>query len=97
MTSAQDAPKFAPGDLVWLERKHIHTIRPCSKLDATKLGPFPIMEAVETRAFRLKLPKSMYRIHPVFHVSLIEPDRANGIQGQVAPLPPLIQVAGDVE
>jgi len=95
--NAQPAPNFAPGDLVWLVRKHIRTARPSSKLDSTKLGPFKIVGPVGSRAFRLNLPQSMRRVHPVFHVSLLEPHLNNDIDGRVAPPPPPIEVTGDVE
>ena len=83
------APDFIPGQKVWLLRRHISTTRPSSKLDVRRLGPFPIIEQVGTSAFRLDLPRSM-RIHPVFHVSLLEPHVANTFPGRnVAPPPPL--------
>lgn len=95
--NAQPAPEFAPGDRVWLVRKHIRASRPSSKLDCTKLGPFKILRAVGTRASCLDLPRSMHRIHPAFHVSLLEPYLRNSIPGRIAQPPPPIEVAGDVE
>ena len=50
-------------------RDNIKTTRPSDKLDAKKLGPFKIRSAVGTRSFRLDLPSSMSKVHPVFHVS----------------------------
>jgi len=90
-------PAFAPGDKVWLLRTNIKTARPSSKLDVHKLGPFEIVEAVNSRSFRLALPPEMSRIHPVFHVSLLEPFNANTIEGCTAPAPPLMEVEGEIE
>jgi len=81
-TRHKEAPTFEPGDLVWLSRRHITTTRPSSKLDVKRLGPFKVLEAVgdSKLAFRLELPAQM-RIHPVFHVSLLEPRRENRFPG----------------
>jgi hypothetical protein len=94
---AEPQPTLAPGDPVWLLRRHIRTTRPSDKLDSKKLGPFKIVEQVGTRSFRLELPQSMSRLHPVFHVSLLEPFRANDIPGRVAPPPPPIEIDGEAE
>ncbi|GAA5883779.1 hypothetical protein JCM16303_002367 [Sporobolomyces ruberrimus] len=64
-------PEFVPGNLVWLLRRNIPTLRPSDKLDHRRLGPFKIVENVGKLAYRLKLPPH-FSIHPVFHVSLLE-------------------------
>jgi hypothetical protein len=87
---------FKVGDSVWLLRRNIKTTRPCDKLDARKLGPFKIVEQVNPVAFRLALPASM-RIHPVFHVSLLQPHHANSIAGRVEPPPPPVVIDGAEE
>ena len=43
------------------------------KLEHKYLGPFEILEAVGKQAYKLKLP-AKWRIHPVFHMSLLERD-----------------------
>ena len=90
-------PDYQPGDLVWLLRRNIKTTRPSDKLDVKRLGPYKIVEAVNTRAFRLELPSDMTRTHPVFHVSLLEPYHGNTIPGRAAPPPPPIEVEGELE
>jgi transposase InsO family protein len=83
-------PQFKEGKRVWLLRRNIKTTRPSDKLDYKRLGPFTIQKRIGRAAFRLKLPATM-RIHPVFHVSLLEPVRANDIPGRVQePSPPVI-------
>ncbi|PIL28410.1 hypothetical protein GSI_08444 [Ganoderma sinense ZZ0214-1] len=69
----KDAPKFKPGQLVWLLRRHIKSIRPSDKLDHRRLGPFPIHHPISDVAYKLQLPTYLSRLHPVFHVSLLEP------------------------
>jgi len=72
--NAAPAPEFSVGDLVWLNRCNIETTRPSQKLDQKRLGPFEIVNVVgeSKAAFELKLP-SHWRIHPVFHASLLDP------------------------
>jgi RNase H-like domain found in reverse transcriptase/Reverse transcriptase (RNA-dependent DNA polymerase)/Integrase zinc binding domain/Integrase core domain/Chromo (CHRromatin Organisation MOdifier) domain len=92
----KEAPPFKPGDQVWLIRRHIATRRPSNKLDHKRLGPYRITDKVGRAAFRLELPASM-RIHPVFHVSLLEPFRANDIPGRMQAPPPPVAVDGHEE
>ena len=65
-------PALKEGDRVYLIRKNIATKRPSDKLDWKKLGPYEIKSKRGTLNYELKLPKNMH-IHPVFHVSLLEP------------------------
>ena len=58
-------------------------------------GPFKILEAVGNRAFKLDLPSTM-RIHPTFHMGLLEPYKKSEVPGRVQS-PPLPQEAGDEE
>jgi hypothetical protein len=94
----KESPPFRVGDLVWLSRKHIKTSRPSSKLDAKRLGPFKILEVVgeAKSAYKLELPPRM-EIHPVFHVSLLTPYRANTIPSRIKPPLPAVVVDGAEE
>lgn len=65
-------PTLKEGGKVYLLRRNIKTKRPSDKLDHRKLGPFTIEKVVGPLNYRLKLPKTM-NIHPVFHISLLEP------------------------
>ena len=93
------APKFLPGDKVWLNARNIATNRPSRKLDHKRLGPFEIVADVNLKspyAFRLALPESM-KIHPVFHVSLLEHAADDPLPGQHVPPPPPVEVEGEEE
>ena len=62
---------FVVGQRVFLNTKNlsgIHFKRKEEKLHERYCGPFPIVERVGPYTYRLELPKSMARLHPVFHV-----------------------------
>ena len=66
-------PEFLPGNKVWLIQRNIKTTRPSDKLDFKKIGPYQIIEKRGKSSYLLKLPPSLKRLHPVFHISLLEP------------------------
>ena len=71
-----ETPAFGKRKLAWLLRKYIKTKCPSTKQDNKKLRPFKILDKIRTHARRLELPATM-KIHPVFHVSFLEPFRGN--------------------
>jgi hypothetical protein len=95
---AQEPPVLNVGDMVWLNRKNIRTNRPSQKLDVKRMGPFRVEGIVgESKlAYRLALPHQM-RVHPVFHVSLLEPYHQSSITSRRQPDPPPIEVEGELE
>ena len=77
---------YASGDKVWLNSKYIKTKRN-RKLEAKFFGPFRVLHPVGKQAYKLELPKR-WRIHDVFHVSLLEQDitRKERVDEQVTEL-----------
>ena len=64
--------KYTPwkvGEKVWLETTNLHMNGP-KKLQMKRTGPFEIEQVILRMAFRLKIP-SQWKIHPVFHASLL--------------------------
>jgi len=59
-----------------LNGHNIKTRRPSKKLDHKNHGPFQIEKIISPLAVRLTLPRK-WKIHNVFHVSLIEPYRTS--------------------
>jgi len=77
--------QYAVGELVWLSSKNVKTKRPSKKLDYKFLGPYRIEETIGTHAYRLNIKDS--NIHPVFHVSLLEPYKRREDETNVQPAP----------
>lgn len=75
------APVFEVGDSVYLNRRNIKTTRPSRKFDAKFLGPFKVLARIGNSAYRLELPHQ-WKIHDVFHVSLLEPGQQNPYPSQ---------------
>ena len=94
--SRKQHPPIRVGDKVWLLRRNLKTHRPSDKLDYRRLGPFSIIKQINEVAYRLELPPSM-KIHPVFHVSLLEPYKHSTIPGRLQAPPPPIEVDGAEE
>ena len=68
----QITSKFSPwkvGDKVWLETTNLHMNGP-KKLQMKQTGPFEVEEVISQTVFCLHIP-SWWKIHPVFHASLL--------------------------
>ena len=88
--------EYKVGDKVWLLSSNIRTQRPSKKLDWKRLGPYLIEEKIGTQAYRLQLPPSL-KVHPVFHVSLLDRYNESDIPGRVQPSPPPVIVENQLE
>lgn len=90
--ASKKEPKFKVGDWVMVNAKNIKTKRPTKKLDYKLRGKFKIKRLIGTNAYELELPPSTGKIHPVFHISLLEPYHDNKIEGRREPTPPPIDL-----
>jgi hypothetical protein len=84
-------PKFKRKDLVALSTKNLKLKMTSKKLAPRYIGPFRVLEAVGSQAYRLSLPNQYDRIHNVFHISLLEPwkRRKGDDTGAELPMPEL--------
>ena len=89
---AAKEPQFKVRDWVMVNAKNIKTRRPSKKLDYKLRGKFKIKRLIGTYAYELELPPGVGKIHPVFHISLLEPYHENTIPGRREPTPPPIDL-----
>ena len=75
-------PKFTVGDLVWLSGEDIDLKLSSEKLGDRQLGPFEIIQKIGRVNYKLDLPLSLSRIHPVFHASKLYPWNGNEVNGE---------------
>ena len=89
-------PIFKVGDKVWLSSINLRLSCPSRKLGPRFVGPFVIKKEVNPVAFELALPAS-YKIHPVFHVSLLKPAVPSPFPGREELPPPPVTIGNDAE
>ena len=78
---------FAKGDKVWLEARNLKHLIINPKFASKWEGPFTITKVLSPIVYQLQLPK-IWKIHPVFHASLLSPYRENEVHGKNFPVPP---------
>ncbi|MBW0528389.1 hypothetical protein O181_068104 [Austropuccinia psidii MF-1] len=84
-------PVFNSGYLVWLSSKNIKSTRPTNKLSELWLRHLPILKKVSNHSYQLNLSSQWKSIHPVFHISLLEPVKTSSIPNwNRDPPPPII-------
>jgi hypothetical protein len=91
------APEFKEGTQVFVKSDYFNTTRPSRKLSEKNFGPYEVMTAVGTQSFVLRLPEAFRAVHPVFHVSMLEPATPNTIPNRVQPPPPPVEIDGEPE
>ena len=72
----KNGPQLKEGDKVYLLTKNLRITRPSRKLDHVKVGPFLIKKVRGSVNYELELLPDA-KVHPVFHVSLLEPADSN--------------------
>ncbi len=79
--------QYQVGDYVWLEATHLRFLHHMSKLTPKRYGPFRISAVISPVAFRLELPVT-WRIHNVFHATLLSPYHETPAHGTNFSRPP---------
>ena len=84
------------GDMVMLNVKTTRNKGPTKKLSPRVYGPSKVLEKRGNRAFILVISPHR-KIHPVFHVSLLEPYKVSDRPNREQPPPQPEDVEGDME
>ena len=93
---AKQQPDIKICDHVMLNAKNIRTKRTAKKLSPKLYSPFKVLENRGNRAFKLEI-SPRWKIHPIFHVSLLEPYRHSLRPGREQPPRELEEIDGDLE
>src|SRR5258707_1124468 len=72
-----EAPELKIGDQAYVKVKFFRTRQPSKKLSEKNLGPYDMIGKPGTHSITLHLPHQFCSVHPVFHVSQLEPARPN--------------------
>jgi len=91
----KEPPAFQVGDWVMLSGRNIRMCRPSKKLDHKNHGPFQIKKIISPLAVRITLP-CKWKIHNVFHVSLLEPYQTSEHRATLDPSK-VLREADDIE
>ena len=91
------APEFLIGSRAYVKAQFFCTTRLSKKLTDKFLGPCKVIAQPSTHSVTLRLPDSLRTIHPVFHVSMLEPATSNAIPDRVQPPPPPVFVDSEPE
>ena len=71
------APDFKIGDKVFVKAQFFQTTWPLKKLSKKYFRPYKIIAQPGTLLFTLCLLEFICSVHPVFHVSMLEPTTSN--------------------
>ena len=94
---SEKEPTFKVGDKVMVNAKNIKTKRKSKKLDHKMRGPFKVKRLIGSYAYELALPYGTGKVHPVNHISLLEPYHRNEIPGRRSPSPqPVVDLGDDI-
>jgi hypothetical protein len=90
-------PDFKVGQKAYIKAEFFRNTRSSKKLSKKNLGPYEIIAQPSSGSFTLRLPESMRTIHPVFHVSMLEPAPPSSIPNRTEDPPPPVEIKGEVE
>jgi len=82
------APEFKENDKVWVNSSLLFK-NGNKKLKPRKLGPFTVIKKVSDVTYKIKFPKK-YKVHPIIHVSELEPFFEDDFGRNQPPPPPII-------
>jgi len=93
----QQPSDFQIRQSVFVRSQYFRTTRPSKKLSERYLGPYKIIAQPSPQSFTLQLPETMRAVHPVFHISMLEPATPNTFQQHSEPPPAPVIIDGELE
>ena len=93
----QAPPELAVGSKAYVLAKFLRTTRPTRKLAEKYVGPYEVLGKAGRQSYVIRLPDSLRTVHPVFHISQLEPAVENTIPNRIQSPPPPIEVDGELE
>jgi len=94
--SGMPPAQYLVGSQVWLEGKNLRLPFQATKLAPKWYGPFKIIKEISPIMFQLELPLS-WKIHDVFHASLLSPYCKTTTYGPNFFRPPLDLIGNEAE
>src|SRR6266403_4458882 len=88
--------QYKSGQRVWLDATHLKLLHQKAKLTPKRLGPFRIIKEISPVVYQLALPAN-WRIHDVFHASLLNPYHETKAHGPNFTRPPPDLIEGEEE
>jgi hypothetical protein len=85
-------PPLEVGDQVFVSTEFIATTQRTEKFSATHFGPYEVIEKTSGSSYRIWLPKALSHIHPIFHISTLEPHFPNPFPAREQPPPGPVEI-----
>jgi hypothetical protein len=96
MTKETKYKPFKEGDKVWLKGSHLKLPYATMKLAPRRYGPFNVTAKISNVTYRIQLPAT-WKIHDVFHASLLTPYNETNAYGLNFLEPPPNLIEGEPE
>jgi len=93
----QQPPDFQVRQSVFVRSQYFRTTRLSKKLSEKYLRPYEIIAQPSLQSFTLRLLETIRAIHPIFHVSMLEPATPNTFQQCSEPPPAPVIIDGEPE
>lgn len=93
----QAEPPLAIGSHAFVLAKFLNSTRPTAKFAEKFLGPFEVIAQPSRNSYTLCLPPDLRSVHPVFHISQLEPHFPNPFPERSESPPPPVEVDGETQ
>jgi hypothetical protein len=87
-------PEFKIGQYAFMKAQFFQTTHPSKKLAEKNFGPYKIIRQSSPNSFVLCLLDSMHKVHPVHHISMLEPHTPSAILNRTVEPP---QIDSEIE